>query len=69
MSMLIELGNNDIFDFELSDHHNHHYFYSILTKTRQTAIAIAQNEFVKEFGKKATHLEMDLFGYPYMQNY
>lgn len=68
MSMTIDGGDN-IFDFELSDRKNHSHFYSIVAKTRQSAISVAQKWYVKEYGNKATHLELDVCGYPIMRNY
>lgn len=68
MSMTID-GADSIFDFELSDRNKHNHFYSIMAKTRQSAIALAQKWYVEKYGNKATHLELNVSGYPIMRNY
>lgn len=68
MCMTID-GAEKNFDFELSDRNNHNHFYSIMAKTRQSAITLAQKWYVEEYGNKATHLELNVCGYPIMRNY
>lgn len=62
-------GNLELFDFELSNKNGNNHFYSILAKNRQTAIAISQKWFTENYGNKATHLELNMSGYPITKNY
>lgn len=68
MSLIMDCGNNDIFNFELSDRDGNNHFYEILSANLQSAIRIAQKWFTEDYGHKAVHLERDVIGYPITRN-
>ena len=69
MSDIIDCGNGDIFNFELSDKNENKYFYEIYSESLQKADRIAQKWFAESYGNKATHLERNVTGYPIARNF
>lgn len=68
MSLIIDGGKEDVFNFELSDKNGNHHFYEIYSSTLQSAVKLAQQWFVNNYGHKATHLERNITGFPITRN-
>ena len=65
---IIDGGNGEVFDFELSDRNGNKHYYEIFAKNLQGAIKIAQKWYTEEYGNKATHLERNVTGFPITRN-